>query len=291
MELKKGFYPALGTPLDDNGELVEDSYRRQIQLMIEAGASGALCMGSMGAEAVLTAETYAKTARVAVDAVKGRIPLFIGAMDNSVFRVKERLALLEGLDFDGVVLTTPFYSTAAPQKLVQFFRECADASPKPIYLYDLPGVTKQKITYPMMEALAKHPNIKGIKTGDIVLARQLYLNHPEVKLLFSNLDIFDVAGAFGLPRVLDGMFTCMPATSAAFAKSYIAGDAAGTTKALDTIIAFRDLLLENHIWPGYTIAMNLLGLPGNYSHGYGTHAPAPGEAEKIAAFMKQIGEL
>lgn len=288
---RKGFYPALGTPLDDNGNLVEKSFVRQIELMIQAGAQGALCMGSMGAEAALTAETYAKTAKIAAETVNGRIPLFFGAMDNSVFRVKERFAALEGLNFDGVVLTTPFYGTDSTARLIQFFKECADAAPKPVYLYDLPGVTKQKITYPMMVELAKHPNIKGIKTGDIVLARLLYLYQPQVEVLFSNLDIFDVAGAFGLPGVLDGMFTCVPANAAAFQKCYAEGDMAGAGKYLAAIIGLRDLFLENGIWPGYTIAMNLLGLDGNYGYGYLQHTPAAGEVERVKQRLIEIGEL
>ena len=201
MELKKGFYPALGTPLDDNGKLIESSYRKQIELMINSGASGVLCMGSMGTEDALDSETYAKTAKIACESVNGRIPLFIGAMDNSVYRVKERIEMLSGLEFNGLVLTTPFYGISSEKQLIEFFKECADISPKPLYLYDLPGVTKQKITYNMIEELSKHPNIKGIKTGDIVLARQIHMNYPDFELLFSNLDIFDVAGAFGLPRV------------------------------------------------------------------------------------------
>lgn len=210
MKLDKGFYPALGTPLDDNGNLMEESYRKQIELMIEAGAAGMLCMGSMGTEDGLSSSTYKNTAAVAADAVKGRVPLFIGAMDNSVFRVRERFEMLKGLNFDGVVLTTPFYSTTSMKNLIQFFKEAADVFPRPLYLYDLPGVTKQKITFDMVKELMKHPNIKGIKTADTVMIRQIHLEFPDFECLYSNLDIFDVACAFGIPRVLDGMFTCVP---------------------------------------------------------------------------------
>ena len=291
MELRQGFYPALGTPLDKNGNLVKESYEKQIELMITAGASGVLCMGSMGAQDALDSANYALTARVASGAVRGRVPLFIGAMDNSVFRVKERFSLLSGVEFDGVVLTTPFYSTTSDKNLVRFFEEAADAAPRPVYLYDLPVVTKQKITLAMVEELEKHPNIKGIKTGDIVLARKLYLDHPGFSVLFSNIDIFDVARAFGLPRVLDGMFTCTPANAAAFTKCCNEKDFASAAKYLDNILALRDLMAQNRIWPGYTVAMNLLGLDGFYGKGHGTSDPADGEAERIAAMMKKIGEI
>lgn len=291
MELKQGFYPALGTPLDENGKLVEESYAKQIELMIGAGASGALCMGSMGTEEALDSETYAKTARVAGEAVRGRVPLFIGAMDNSVFRLKERFSALRGVEFDGVVLTTPFYGTASDKHLIRFFQEAADAAPRPVFLYDLPVVTKQKITYAMAEELSKHPNIAGIKTGDIVLARKLLLRHPDFAVMYSNLDVFDVARAFGLPRVLDGMFTCTPKNAAAFTKSCNEKDFAAAAKYLDNILELRDLMAQNGIWPGYTAAMNLLGLSGFYGRGHGTSDLCDGEAERIAEMMRRIGEI
>ncbi len=291
MKLNKGFYPALGTRLDDDGNLMEESYRKQIELMIEAGAAGMLCMGSMGTEDGLSSSTYKKTAAVAADAVRGRVPLFIGAMDNSVFRVKERFEMLEGLNFDGVVLTTPFYSTTSERNLIQFFKEAADASPKSLYMYDLPGVTKQKITFDMVKELMKHPNIKGIKTADTVMIRQLHLESFGFECLYSNLDIFDVACAFGIPRVLDGMFTCVPKNSAAFGKCYANGDVAGVGKYLNNILVLRDFFLENGLWPGYTVAMNLLGLEGNYGRGYTMHHTTPEEIKKVTELMKKIDEI
>ena len=46
--VKPGFIPAIGTPLDEEGYLVEDSIRAETERMIEAGCSAILCMGSMG---------------------------------------------------------------------------------------------------------------------------------------------------------------------------------------------------------------------------------------------------
>lgn len=290
MNLQNGFYPALGTPLTENGKLVTDSYKKQIEMMISANTSGMLCMGSMGAEAFLDSETYANTAQVASETVNGRVPLFIGAMDNSVFRVKERLEMLKGLNFDGVVLTTPFYGITKDANIIRFFEAVADVSEKPIYLYDLPGATKCKITYPMVQQLAKHPNIKGIKTGDLVLARLIQLNMPEFSVLFSNLDVFDAALSFGLPRVLDGMFTCTPANSKKFQECYLTGDVNGATKYLNNILALRDLLIDEGIWAGYTVSMNLLGLDGIYGTGFVPKASTE-HAEKVTALMKKIGEI
>ena len=54
----KGFVPALGTPFDKDGKFLKESYMKQIDDQIKAGAVGVLSMGSMGAQAMITSEEY-----------------------------------------------------------------------------------------------------------------------------------------------------------------------------------------------------------------------------------------
>ena len=46
--MKAGFVTALGTPLDKDGNLMVESYKKEIEDQIQAGAAGLLVMGSMG---------------------------------------------------------------------------------------------------------------------------------------------------------------------------------------------------------------------------------------------------
>ena len=59
-----GFVPALGTPLDKNGNLLVDSYKKQIEDQIQAGAAAILCMGSMGIQPYLKAEVCPQVAKL-----------------------------------------------------------------------------------------------------------------------------------------------------------------------------------------------------------------------------------
>ena len=288
---KKGFYCALGTPLDENGNLLVESFKNQIEYMIEAGASGLLCMGSMGAEAGLTNKTYKFTAETASKTVNGRVPLLIGAMDNSVFKVKERIEMLNGLNYDGIVLTAPFYQMDTQKNLIKFFKDCADVSEKPVYLYDLPVITKQKITFDMVKEIAKHPNIKGVKSIDTVLCRQIKLELNNFEAFHSNLDAFDVGVSFGIDKVLDGMFACMPKTSKKVALAIENGDIKALTENLSKMIKLRNILAESGIWPGFTIAMNLLNLEGDYGYGYMEKNNSEEYAKKIESYLKEIGEI
>ncbi len=49
--------------------------------------------------------------------------------------------------------------------------------------------------------------------------------------------------------------------------------------------------MKNGIWPGYTIAMNLIGLDSIYGPGYKKEEPKDGELEEIKAFMQKLGEI
>jgi 4-hydroxy-tetrahydrodipicolinate synthase len=95
--MKAGYVPALGTPLDANGNLCEESFRKQIEDQINAGAVALLCMGTMGIQAYIRQEVCPQVAKVAVDAAMGRVPVFVGAMDISIARAKERIAAMEEL--------------------------------------------------------------------------------------------------------------------------------------------------------------------------------------------------
>jgi len=288
-----GFVPALGTPLEENGQLCKESYAKQIERMLEAGAVGLLSMGSMGQQAFISNDVCVDVAETAVKTAAGRVPVFVGAMDNSIKRAKARVASMEHLDVTAFVLTTPYYEVDTPEQVMTYIREVAKSTKHSIMLYDLPGVTNFKITYDMVCKMKKDiPNLIGIKSGDLVLHRKIRLN-PELADLqtyFSNLDMFDIAFPWGIGSVLDGMFTCTPMNSQKLIDSMRNGDKAAAAQALNNIVEFRDKMLGWDLWPAYSAAMNLLGWEG-------LHAPdwvTPSSAEIVALVkeeMERIGEL
>ena len=291
--LKKGFYTALGTPLDKNGDLVEASLRKHIRQQIEAGASGLLLMGSMGKEATIKLSAYKEIVRVAADENNGTLPLFVGAMDTSIAKVMEKIDTMLGLKIDGVVLTTPFYGAPTDAAAINFFTTIADKSPLPIYLYDLAGVVKYKVTMPVMDVIIKHPNIKGIKTADWELIQKINRKYPEknFECLYSGLDSFDYANMMGIDKNLDGMFSCTPKNGRKMYDCINAGDFEGARKYLDNILLLRDTMAKSTVLLAcFTHCMNLLGCEGSFHQDY---MPAPTEediklTEKV---LREIGEI
>ena len=291
--MKYGFVPALGTPLDKDGKLCRESYAKQIEQMLDAGAVGLLCMGSMGQQAFISNDVCVEVAETAVKTAAGRVPVFVGAMDNSIKRAKQRVASMEHLDLTAFVLTTPYYEVDTADQVMRYFREVAKTTKHGIVLYDLAVVTNFKITYDMVCQLKKDiPNLIGIKSGDLAMQRKISLN-PELadlQVYFSGLDVFDIAFPWGIGSILDGMFTCTPVNSKKLMDAMNAGDKIAAAQALNNILAFRDNMLGWDLWPAYSAAMNLLGCEGLHAPDW-TEEATEEVIALVKAEMERIGEL
>jgi len=292
--MKAGFVPALVTPLDENGRLIESSYRKQIEDMINAGAVGLLSMGSMGQQPYLTNAVCVETARVAVDAAAGRVPVFVGAMDCSICRAADRMAALEALDLAAFVFTAPYYYAAKRDQIMNYFRGVAARTKHDIMLYDLPGVTQAQITYDMMvELIREIPNLIGIKSANQSLFRNLTLN-PDVPkdfiLVYSGLDTFDVAYKWGIHNCLDGMLPVTPKNTGKLFRSMEQGDFETAAVCLNNILNLRDFFAAHDLWACFSKAMNLLGYEGDCAPDMNSPIK-PEYVDLVYRKLQEIGEI
>ena len=293
--MKKGFYTALGTPIDENGNFIAGSMAEQIEQQIEAGASGVLVMGSMGNQPYLKDSEYPKVAEVSAKAAKGRIPVLVGVTDVSIGRVKDRIDALGDLEgIDGVVSTVPYYSTVNQDEIYNFYKGMADYAKKPVYLYDLAVVTKAATLPATVQKLWHHPNIKGIKSGNMVTQRLLLRaeDRPEdFTQMYSGIDTFDIAYKYGIDYNLDGMFSCTPKSAKKMYEALDAGDMETASKVLDDILALRDLFGElPGFMHGYSHAMNLIGCEGFFCVDYEIRNTEEVNA-RVTEMMKKLGEI
>lgn len=293
--MKKGFYTALGTPLDENRNFCAEGMAEQIEQQIEAGASGLLVMGSMGNEAYLKNEEYPKVAECSVKAAKGRVPVLVGVTDVSIVRVKDRIdALSEIKGIDGIVSTVPYYSTVNQEEIYNFYTGIAELSPLPVYLYDLAVVTKAATLPSTVQKLWKNPKIKGIKSGNLVTHRVLKRaeDRPaDFTQMFSNIDEFDIAYKYGIDYNLDGMFACTPKTAGRMYRALEEDNMSAAGDALDEILGLRNLFLTTPcLMDAFSYAMNLLGCKGDFTVDYEERI---GEQDKelVAEAMKKMGEI
>ena len=293
--MEKGFYTALGTPLNADGTFCAEGMEEQIQQQIEAGASGLLVMGSMGNMTYLKNAEYAKVAECSAKAAAGRVPVLVGVTDVSIGRVMDRVKALEGIKgIDGIVSTVPYYTAVNQDHIYKFYNEIANQSGRHTYLYDLPGVTKVATLPATVMKLWKNPNIKGIKSGNMVTQRVLMRaeDRPaDFTQMYSNIDTFDVAYNYGIDYNLDGMFSCTPKTAQKMYAALAAGDMAAAGDALDGILALRDLFLSTGcLMSAFTHSMNLLGCKGIFGRDWEEDISQE-KKDRVTAALKELGEI
>jgi len=293
-KIEKGFVTALGTPLDPDGNLMVESYRKQINDQIDAGASALLCMGTMGIEPYIREDVYPVVAETAVSVAAGRVPVLIGAADTSVARIKKKIKAIEHLDFYALVFTPSFYLACNHQETVNFYRKISSLTDRQIFLYDHPYSTQVKITYGMIkELLGCMPNLSGIKSNDTVMFRKL-MQDAEIpksfEIVYSGLDIFDVGYKYGMDKCLDGMLACTPKNTGKLFTSLANNDYDSANIYLNNIISLRDLFVANDLWPCFTASMNMLGYEGNFAPDYSLDITKKAY-DAVYAEMKRIEEI
>ena len=290
--LEKGFYCALGTPLDQDGNVIKHSLKAHIDNQIAAGASGLLLMGTMGMLGCIKSDQYQVAVDAAAKAADNRVPLLVGAADNSIARVKERLSILNKYDVS-VVLTAPYYFGMSQQTAMNYFKAAASMTDHPVYLYDHPFTARYKLTFTDVMKLAEIGNIKGIKTGDAVLIKTLHDTKDlkeDFTPIFSNSDLFAVGHAYGIHHILDGIFACFPKTIQAAQEAFNKGDFETGKVTLNRMMEARDDMFVVGIWPAFSYAMNLLGFEGSFSPDY---EPELNEDQKnlVKSIMMTAGEI
>jgi len=151
------------TPLTSDGGLDEAVFRDLIEALVP-DLDGLFVLGSSGELTMLSDETAMHTARVAVDQVAQRIPVYVGAGDTGLTRTLARAQRLADTGVDHLVVTPPFYYPVTDaSRLVWYFETIADRVAVPVVLYNIPQNTRVSLPPAAVRILAGHPNIVAIK--------------------------------------------------------------------------------------------------------------------------------
>jgi 4-hydroxy-tetrahydrodipicolinate synthase len=111
-----------------------------------------------------------------------------------------------GVDY--VLTATPYYNKPTQEGIYQHFKAIAEASSKPLVLYNIAGRTGTNIETPTLLRLAELPNIAGVKeaSGNISQIAEVCATVPQGFLVFSGDDAITLAviglGGVGIVSVV-----------------------------------------------------------------------------------------
>src|SRR5580692_3165650 len=170
MELH-GIFPPLTTPFAHDGTVSLSKLRENIARYNRTRLAGYTINGSTSESVLLRWDEVYRIWEAAKDAsAPGKI-LIAGAGAESTAESIEHANRAAALGFDAALIRTPsFYKPAISAELLEeHYLRVADAVRIPVLIYSVPVFTHVKVEAPLVERLARHPNIVGMKdsSGDV----------------------------------------------------------------------------------------------------------------------------
>jgi 4-hydroxy-tetrahydrodipicolinate synthase len=166
----EGAIPAPLTPFTEEGRIDIALLEKQVSYLVSAGVDGLFINGTTGEGAYLSTAEKVETLKAARRAMAGRAFLAAACIQPSTPQVLEELEAMIRVEPDFVVAVAPYYYAVPQEAIRAHFQAIARRSPVPLILYNIPQCTHNPIGLDTVLALAREPNIAGIKdsSGDFV---------------------------------------------------------------------------------------------------------------------------
>ena len=227
-----GVATAIVTPMNKNGVDYE-SFGRLIEWQIAEGINALVIAGTTGEGSTLSDAEHKEVLKFAVDKIAGRVPVIAGTGSNDTSYAIELTKFACEVGCDAMLVVTPYYNKATQKGLIQSFTAIADASTKPIILYNVPSRTGCNIAPETCVQLAKHPNIVGIKeaSGNISqIAKIASLVGDEMDIYSGNDDQIVPIMSLGGKGVISVLSNIAPKDTVEICDSFFRGDTAKSAK-------------------------------------------------------------
>lgn len=195
----KGMATALVTPMTTTG-VDYDNLARLIDFQLENGINALVAVGTTGESATLSPEERKAVIRFTVNRVNGRVPVIAGTGTNNTVHVLDytRSACDDGAD--AVLAVTPYYNKATQSGLVAHYTAIADASDKPVILYNVPSRTGCNLLPDTVAKLSYHDKIVAVKeaSGNMSQAVEIFAKCGD------RIDVYSGEDAITVPMVAMG---------------------------------------------------------------------------------------
>jgi 4-hydroxy-tetrahydrodipicolinate synthase len=197
----EGCGTALVTPFTESGAVDFRALGALVEWQIAEGIDFLVPCGSTGEAQTLDDGERERVVAAVVETAAGRVPVVAGATSNDTRRAVDETRRMCALGVDGILSATPYYNKPTQEGLAQHFQAVADASIRPVCLYNVPGRTAVNLLPATALRLAEHPNVRGIKeaSGDLRQIMEIIRHRPANFAVLSGDDwlAFPVAVAGG----------------------------------------------------------------------------------------------
>ncbi len=157
---------AIVTPFDAQGNVNEQSFVALMAHLAEDGSDGFVVAGTTGEASTLTDEEQLGLIDLAVKERPAGTTIVAGAGTNDTRHAVELTERATELGADAVLSVTPYYNRPSPLGLKRHYEAVANATDKPVLLYNIPKRTGTNIGPELLAELAQIEHIDGVKQAN-----------------------------------------------------------------------------------------------------------------------------
>jgi 4-hydroxy-tetrahydrodipicolinate synthase len=163
------------TPFDARGAVDFGKFRELCRFLVENGSDGVVVAGTTGESPTLSDEERLTLFATAVEELKGEATVVAGTGTYSTAHSIHLTEKAHELGVDGFLVVTPYYNKPPPRGIVEHFKAIAQASDRPVVVYNIPARVVLNIEPETMAELAEIPNVSAVKQAndDLDQARRI----------------------------------------------------------------------------------------------------------------------
>ena len=163
------------TPFDADGAVDYDRYAELCTFLVENGSDGVVVSGTTGESPNLSDDERLQLLRTALDAVGDRATVVAGTGTYSTAHSVHLTEQAHEAGAHAFLVVTPYYNKPPPRGIVAHFKAVAEASDRPVIVYNIPGRVVINIEPETMAELAEIPTVHAVKQAndDLDQARKI----------------------------------------------------------------------------------------------------------------------
>jgi 4-hydroxy-tetrahydrodipicolinate synthase len=154
------------TPFDSRGAVDLDKFRELCRFLVDNGSDGVVVAGTTGESPTLSDEERLSLFATAVDELGGRATVVAGTGTYSTAHSVHLTEQAHELGVDAFLVVTPYYNKPPQRGIVEHFKTVAQASDKPIVVYNIPARVVINIEPETIAELAEIPNVRAVKQAN-----------------------------------------------------------------------------------------------------------------------------
>lgn len=182
MNIFKGAFTALITPMNSDGSVDFEGFRKNVKFQLEEGIDGLVPLGTTAETPTLDerpGQEEDKIIEIVFEEVRAfekksgkKIPVILGAGSNNTRDAVMYCERAKKAGADAALVVTPYYNKPSKEGIFRHF-EAVSKVGIPIVVYNIAGRTGLNIPTDLLARIAELPNIAGVKEASGSVAQMM----------------------------------------------------------------------------------------------------------------------